>query len=143
MPAKKVFVDTNIWLYSLIQTSEGDKWHEIAARFLDSLERPVISTQVIREATHNLIKKAKVPESKLRLLIGGWYQDCEINESDEAQFMLASSLRDSYSLSYWDSLIVAAALDAGCVTLYSEDMQHGQFISGVLRILNPFLASDE
>ena len=41
--------------------------------------------------------------------------------------------------SYWDSLIIAAALEAGCTTLYSEDLQHKQVIEGVLTILNPFL----
>ncbi len=137
MPVKKVFVDTNIWLYSLIQTDEGDERHVLATDFLDGIERPVISTQVIREATHNLLKKAKVSEDKLRLLIMGWYQDCEVTESNESQLLLASKLRESYSLSYWDSLIVASALDAGCTTLYSEDMQHGQTINGVLTINNP------
>ncbi len=135
----KVFVDTNIWLYSLIQTSENDSRHLMAARFLDSVERPVISTQVIREATHNLIKKARMPESSIQALISGWYQDCTVHNSSEAQFLHASSLRTLYSFSYWDSLIVAAALDAKCVTLYSEDMQHGQIIENDMKILNPFL----
>lgn len=137
MPAK-IFVDTNIWLYSLIQTSEEDARHKIAAAFLDKVECPVISTQVIREATHNLIKKARMPEDAIRMLISSWYQDCVVQESSEAQFLLASRLRGLYSLSYWDSLIVAAALDANCATLYSEDMQHGQIIDGKMTILNPF-----
>ena len=134
----KIFVDTNIWLYSLIQTSEEDARHQIAAAFLDRVEHPVISTQVIREATHNLIKKARMPEDSIRTLTSSWYQDCVVQESSEAQFLLASRLRGLYSLSYWDSLIVAAALDANCVTLYSEDMQHGQIIDGKMTILNPF-----
>lgn len=135
----KIFVDTNIWLYSLIQTSEEDARHQMAATFLDKVDRPVISTQVIREATHNLIKKARMPEESIRTLIGSWYLDCIVQESSEAQFLLASRLRGLYSLSYWDSLIVAAALDANCAMLYSEDMQHGQVIDGELTILNPFL----
>lgn len=40
-------------------------------------------------------------------------------------------------LSYWDSLIIAVAADAGCSTVYSEDLSNGQIISGV-RIVNPF-----
>jgi predicted nucleic acid-binding protein len=106
----KVFVDTNIWLYSLVQTSEDDPRHQMAAKFLDGIERPVISTQVIREAINNLIKKARMPEDSIRTLIGGWYQDCLVRNGNEMQFLLASRLRESYSLSYWDSLIVAAAL---------------------------------
>ena len=43
-----------------------------------------------------------------------------------------------HGLRIYDSLIIAAALEAGCDTLYSEDMQHGQVIEGI-RIENPFL----
>jgi predicted nucleic acid-binding protein len=49
----------------------------------------------------------------------------------------ASSLRESYSFSYWDSLIIAAALNADCVVVYSEDMQNGLHIDN-LTIINPF-----
>ena len=45
-----------------------------------------------------------------------------------------------YSLSY-DSLIVAAAQEAGCDTVYSEDLQHGQVVGPGLTVVNPFLAS--
>ncbi|WP_406872810.1 PIN domain-containing protein [Aminobacter sp. P9b] len=44
-------------------------------------------------------------------------------------------------LSFYDALVVAAALRANCTTLWSEDMQHGRVIDGRLRILNPFAGS--
>ncbi|MBF0624434.1 MAG: hypothetical protein HQL82_06460 [Magnetococcales bacterium] len=53
-------------------------------------------------------------------------------------FLCASRLREAHSFNYWDSLIVAAALEAGCITLATEDLQHGRVIDGVLTILNPF-----
>jgi predicted nucleic acid-binding protein len=138
MPAK-VFVDTNIWLYSLVQKIEvNDDRHRQAADFLLNLARPVINSQVIREICSNLIKKLSMPEEQMRVLIHGWYQDCEVITSNASQHLLASRLRKSYSLSYWDSLIVAAAIDAGCATLFSEDMQHGQTIESCLTIINPF-----
>lgn len=138
MPAK-VFVDTNIWLYSLVQKVEvNDDRHRQAADFLLNLARPVINSQVIREICSNLIKKLYMPEEQVRVLIHGWYQDCEVITSNASQHLLASRLRKSYALSYWDSLIVAAAIDAGCVTLFSEDMQHGQTIESCLTIINPF-----
>lgn len=128
MPAR-VFVDTNIWLYSLIQrTKENDDRHRQAADFLLNLTRPVINSQVIREICSNLIKKVNMPEEQIRVLIQGWYQDCEVITSNASQHLLASRLRKSYSLSYWDSLVVAAAIDAGCATLFSEDVQHWQTI---------------
>jgi len=49
----------------------------------------------------------------------------------------ASDLRNRYSLSYWDSMIVAAALEASCSVLYSEDMQSGLLVDQSLKIINP------
>ena len=50
----------------------------------------------------------------------------------------ASSLRQQYSFSFWDSLIIASALEAGVTLLYSEDMQDGILVAGTLEIINPF-----
>ncbi len=138
MPAK-VFVDTNIWLYALIQSEEGqgDERHQRASDFLCQLNRPVINSQVIRETCANLIKKVKMPEDTVQRLLQGWYRDSEVITSNVTQYLLASKLRTNSTFSYWDSMIVAAALDAGCVTLYSEDMQHGQLVEGQLTIVNP------
>jgi predicted nucleic acid-binding protein len=44
-----------------------------------------------------------------------------------------------YGYSYWDSLIIATALQNDCSILYSEDMQHNQLIEGKLRIINPLI----
>jgi predicted nucleic acid-binding protein len=50
----------------------------------------------------------------------------------------ALSIMKRYKLSYWDSLIVAAAWNSGCSMLYTEDMQSGQTIEEKLTIINPF-----
>lgn len=134
----KTFVDTNIWLYSLIQNSDDDR-HRQAADLLIQLDCPIINSQIIREICSNLKKKTRIPEEQIRVLIHGWYENCKVINSNVSQHLLASSLRGSYSFSYWDSLIVAAALDAGCTTLFSEDMQHGQKIESTLTIINPFI----
>jgi predicted nucleic acid-binding protein len=51
----------------------------------------------------------------------------------------ASEIQERNRLSFWDALIVAAASNAGAVTLYTEDLNHGQVMEGI-RIENPFLA---
>lgn len=51
--------------------------------------------------------------------------------------LLASELRDRHAFSFWDSLIIAAAFEAGCDEVWSEDLQHGRVVDGRLRILNP------
>lgn len=50
----------------------------------------------------------------------------------------ATRLAQRYGFSWFDALIVAAALECGCETLYSEDLQHGQLIEQSLRVVNPF-----
>jgi predicted nucleic acid-binding protein len=48
------------------------------------------------------------------------------------------ALAERYTLSVYDAMIVASALDAGCDTLWSEDMQHGMVFGDRLRVINPF-----
>ncbi|WP_428995649.1 PIN domain-containing protein [Lamprobacter modestohalophilus] len=50
----------------------------------------------------------------------------------------AHAIKNRYGFSLWDALIVASALEAGCALLYTEDLQHGQWIEQTLRIENPF-----
>jgi predicted nucleic acid-binding protein len=52
--------------------------------------------------------------------------------------MEAFRISERYQFSFWDSLIVAAALEAQCSILYTEDLQDGQIIDGILEIKNPF-----
>jgi predicted nucleic acid-binding protein len=103
------------------------------------LDRPKINSQVIRETCHNLIKKAKRSEAELQEFVLDWCNTCEVIHTPVSHYVLASQLREGNAFSYWDSLIVAAALDAGCTTLHSEDMQHGQTVQAQLTIVNPFL----
>lgn len=140
MPVTRdAFVDSNVWLYALIESSPPDPRRAKARQLLSSLEWPVVSTQVIREVSVNLLCKAGVTEAALRELVRSWYGQCRVVEADEAQLHSASLLRERMSVSFWDSQIIAAALAAGCTTLYSEDLQHGQLIEGQLRIVNPFV----
>jgi len=54
------------------------------------------------------------------------------------KYELSNQIRHKYNLSYWDSLIVASALENDCSILYTEDLQHEQVIEGKLKIINPF-----
>ncbi len=135
------FVDSNIWLYALMRpvSAASAQKQQRAEALLRDLEQPVISSQVVREVCHNMLRKSGLDEVGLRELVHDFYARCTMQPSSAAQHLLASQLRQTLALSYWDSLIVAAALDAGCTTLYSEDMQHGQRIAGRLNIVNPLL----
>ena len=131
------FVDTNIWLYAFIEAEDSNK--SAAARQLLQEIEPVISSQVINEVSVNLLRKAHFSEEQVRQLIESFFEKYPLIEVSKAVFLSASHLRQRYSLSYWDSLIVASALQAGVSVLYSEDMQHGLKVDGQLEIINPLV----
>ncbi len=136
---QQAWVDTNIWFYAL---SSGDGAKRIAAnRLLDSLDHPVINSQVIRELCVNLLRKSTYDETTIQELSSSLYRDCHVAAESVGVFLRASKLRQQHAFSYWDSLIIAAALEAGCATMYSEDMQHGQIIEGQLTIINPLIST--
>jgi predicted nucleic acid-binding protein len=78
----------------------------------------------------NLLRRANFTEDQVSQLIESFYEKCRVVELTESGLLIASQLRQRYSLSFWDSTIVATALDAGVPVLYSEDMQHGLTIEG-------------
>ena len=129
------FIDTNVWLYAF---TDEDKLKKEIAQTLIKASQPVISVQVINETCVNLIKQAHFPEMKIGELIETFYQKYDVIDVQKGMLMTASQLRQEYALSYWDSMIVASALNSGVKTLYSEDMQHGLLIHERLIIINPF-----
>ncbi len=130
----RVFIDSNIFLYAF-STKDISK-QKIAAKIV--LKSACISTQVINEVSSNLIKKFKMDNDDIQAFVVDSYKRYVVNTFSKNVFLGGALLRDKYHLSYYDSLIVASALDAGCGVLYSEDMQHGQIIDEELVIVNPF-----
>lgn len=133
----RYFIDTNIWLYAFFQTESGTSKQKIARSLVDR-KNVVVSTQVINEVCVNLIKKALMGEAEIQQLVQDFYARCQVIEFNCQILMNASRLRQGYNLSFWDSLIVACALEAGVEMLYSEDMHNGLIVSERLRIVNPF-----
>ncbi|NPA54423.1 MAG: PIN domain-containing protein [Aquificae bacterium] len=133
----KIFIDTNIWLYAFM---EGNEEKSLIARKIieENTESICLSTQVINEICINLLKKADFSEKEIQELIVNMSNVYEICPVDINDCIKASELREKFYLSYWDSLIVASALNSNCSILYSEDMQHNQIIENKLRIINPF-----
>ncbi|BAZ27720.1 PilT protein domain protein [Cylindrospermum sp. NIES-4074] len=79
-------------------------------------------------------------EEQIQTLIAEFAEGCEILPVSLETLQYAAKLRDRYSLSFWDSLIVASAILGEASILYSEDMQNGLIIENTLQIVNPFLA---
>ncbi len=136
----KAFVDSNLWLYAFVLRPGEEARHEKARALIEAPVRYTISEQVIAEVSVNLLRKAQLPEERLLGIVESFYTRCDVVVPDVAMHRVASQIRQAHRFSYWDSLIVAAALATGCSILYSEDMQHGQVIAGRLTILNPLTA---
>ncbi|GAB3936640.1 hypothetical protein GCM10028827_40020 [Mucilaginibacter myungsuensis] len=68
-----------------------------------------------------------------------WLPYCQLANSELKAYRLAESLIRKYQFQMFDAIIVAFALEAGCTTLYSEDMQHGLLVEKQLKIINPFI----
>ena len=130
------FIDSNVWLYAFVVSDNREKSATASTLISESL--PAISTQVINEVCINLIRKANFNEEQIRNLVASFYSKYRVLYPSESMIENASHLRERYSFSYWDSGIVAAALEAQVTVLYSEDMHAGLVVNDKLRIINPF-----
>ena len=118
----KCFVDSNVWIYFF---SDGDPAKtQQAEALLTRTRHKVVSWQVINEVCFTLIRKKGMDESFVRKTIDFICESCEIVDFNVSLLEAASHLRAEHSISFWDSLIIAAALTAGCDMLLSEDLQN-------------------
>jgi len=127
---EKSFVDSNIWVYFF--TNDDPVRQTIADEWIIGTKLKFVSWQVINETCATLIHKKGKDETFIRTVITRICNMSNVVDFNVSLLESASRLRARYSTSYWDSLIVAAALAAGCSTLFSEDMQHGQKFNGMV-----------
>jgi predicted nucleic acid-binding protein len=130
-----VFIDTNVLIYAQQNGTKADRARALLAR------GGKLSVQVLNEFA--AVSRRKLGKDWRE--IAGALEDALVLLGPPLALTLdlhvaARTLAETYRLSVYDALIVAAAIEAGCDTLYSEDMQHGQVI-GSLRIQNPFIES--
>ena len=111
----------------------------MTARALIRESEAVVSVQVINGVCVNLLRRANFTEAQITQLIESFYDRCCVVELTKSDLLMASQLRQKYSLSFWDSTIMAAVLSADVPILYSEDMQHGLIIEEKVQIRNPFI----
>ena len=134
------FLDTNIFAYSFDGTSlsKQKRSRELISRAL-STGKGMISYQVLQEFVNFALKSKVAPmtlEQVRRYCLKVLRPLCAIHSSS-ALYSRALTLKENTQYSWYDSLIVGAALEANCEVLYSEDLQHGRVIEG-MRIENPF-----
>ena len=132
------FVDTNVLLYA-ISTAQADAAKASIAQALLTNRDMVLSVQVLQEFYVQATRTSRPhhlshDEAVARIRTWRRFPIVDITTS-----ILDSALavKACFQLSYWDSAIIAAAKQAGCSEVYSEDMNHGQDYGGV-RVVNPF-----
>jgi predicted nucleic acid-binding protein len=132
--SEKAFLDTNILLYTVGQ-------HDARTPVAEALvaQGGVISVQVLNELAAVAHRKLGMSWPDVTAALDAIRTLCPsvvpMNvDTHDAALRLAAR----HGFHIYDALIVAAALDAGCTTLYSEDLQAGQVIGGRLKVQNPF-----
>jgi predicted nucleic acid-binding protein len=131
----RIALDSNILIYNHSLDYESKRL--IARDFFK--ENPVISSQVISEYINVMKRNFKMQKQELLNLCSLWLEKCSIQPVVLSTIKLAQNLINRYDFQIFDGIIIAAALEANCHTLYSEDMQNGQIIENTLRIVNPFV----
>jgi predicted nucleic acid-binding protein len=136
----KFFLDTNIFVYSLDVTAPA-KARRAAELIRAGIEtrNGIVSYQVVQEFFSVAFKRFVRPMSPFAAeeFLSTVFRPLLAVHSSPALFVSALQLHGQHRLSWYDSLIVAAAREAGCELLYSEDLQHGRLLQD-LRIENPF-----
>jgi len=134
---QKIFLDSNIVIYSY-RNDEIEK--QRIAKELFGKHNVTISTQVLQETANTLYRKFKTDIHIISLLLEECIRNVtSLHINTEKTIIKACNITERYQYSFYDSLIIAAALESGCQILYSEDMQHNMTIEGKLTIINPFI----
>ena len=138
MANDRPFFDTNVLLYLFSgDTSKADAAESVM------VQGGTISVQVLNEFTSVAQRKMGMSIPEIRAVLGPIRDVSSVVPLHEETHDDALRIADRYGYSFWDALILASALEAGCSILYTEDMQAGQLVEQSLRIINPFLDGAE
>jgi predicted nucleic acid-binding protein len=136
------FVDTNVLVYA--EDRDAKTKHEIARDLILELwddRSGALSVQVLQEFYVNVTRKLKKPLSSAKAKeIIDEYLTWTVIPNTGKLLTDAIALQQKAQLSFWDAMIVQAAIEAECTKLYSEDMNAGQRFGSVV-IVNPFKSS--
>ena len=132
------FLDTNIFVYMLDQTDDAKRRRaeQLVRRGIEA-GTGRISYQVVQETLNVVTRRLGFSPSDSRTLLADVLAPLWTVHPSRELYERGLALRDRYGFSFYDSMIVAGAVESGCVRLYSEDLQHGQRIQS-LTIEDPF-----
>ena len=136
-----IFIDTNIWIYAFLNNRPDHLKQQRVLSLLEDMPADsaiFVSVQVVNEFHWILSRKYGIDETTIKAKVTkGIAAVANIAPVDFKVYQDSFRIRGKYFISFWDSLIVASALENRCTVLYSEDMQHGLTVDNKLRIVNP------
>ncbi len=139
MSGDKVFVDTNVLVYAY-DIDAGQK-HQIALDIMKDLWRSglgILSTQTLQEFFVTVTAKINTPlDSTVAVDIIKKLSKWDVVINTTSTIFEAIEVHERYNYSFWDSLIIASAVEGGAKTILSEDLSNRQVVKGVA-IKNPF-----
>lgn len=128
-----VFLDTNVLLYALSEdAAKADRAEALLAR------GGVVGVQVLNEFASVARRKLGMSWDEVADVLSLLRQRCRVRPLTLQVHELALALAPRHGFSWYDALVVSAALEAGCAELLSEDLHDGLLVEGRLRIRNPF-----
>jgi predicted nucleic acid-binding protein len=132
MSAAEIFFDSNVLLYLLSgDAAKADRAEQLLAG------RGVVSVQVLNEFAAVAAGKFAMEIAEIRAVLAAIRAACSVKPLDVETHDLGLEIAERNRYSVYDSMLLAAAICAGCSVFYSEDLQHGQTIDR-LTIVNPF-----
>lgn len=127
------FFDTNVLIYLMeVDTRKAARALELART------GGVVSVQVLDEIASVTGRKHRMNWPEIHLFLEGVRNSLMVVSADLSTHELGLNLAERYRYSVYDSMLLAAAVQAGCTTFWSEDLHNGQVIDGQLTIRNPF-----
>jgi predicted nucleic acid-binding protein len=135
-----VALDTNILAYA--EGTNGPAIKEAALHIVQRLPAgsAVLPVQTLGELFNVLVRQAGRPAADARVAILSWRDAFPVVETSEVVILGAADLATDHQLGIWDAMILAAAAEAQCRLLLSEDLQEGFTWRGVT-VTNPFSAT--
>ena len=130
-------LDTNVLVYA--EGLNGSKARASALRLLQRLpaDRTLIPVQVLGELFAVLVRKARRSRTLAATAVLAWGDAFPLIDTSNDVMLIATDLAVAHELGIWDAVVMAAAADAGCRLLLSEDLQDGFTWHGVT-VVNPF-----
>lgn len=130
----KPTLDTNILIYAF--GKQDDVRKQLSKEIISKCN--IISLQVVNETVYVLLKKFKFQLIEVDPIIDFIRRNFVISDLNIQILDKTIKISGQYGFSFWDSMMIAAALNNHCSVLYSEDLHHNQIIEGRLQIINPF-----